>query len=146
MIRVRPRGFTLVEVLLVMVVLSILAVAALPFLRGAAARADAARVRTDVRQIEFAAAQFREQRGHLPPSASWGQTPPELEPWLGEGIRFDYADLEYRLIQSSTSGTEGRLDVQIRYGSESAIGQALQRFQGEDVAWTRTRTTFFLFP
>ncbi len=55
--RGRSRGFTLIEALLVMLIISILAGISLPVLRGAVARADAAKVRADVRTIEVAALQ-----------------------------------------------------------------------------------------
>lgn len=146
MTRRRPRGFTLVELFLVMVLIAILTLIALPFLRGAVARADAARVRADVRQVELAAAQYREEHGGFPGPTEWGEAPPGMGAWMADGTRFTYKELDYRLVPSGEVGAQERFDVQVRYSETSRIGEALQAFRGDDVVWTRTRTTFLLFP
>ena len=143
----RPaRGFTLVEVLLVMVILSILVGIALPLLRVSVARADAARVRTDVHQLELAALQYREEDGTFPATSSWGGAPAALSPYLADGTPFRYKDVEYRMVAVGTPQVGERFQIQVRYPEDSRVGEALQTFRGEDVIWTRRRTTFLLYP
>ena len=144
--RSRKRGFTLIEALLVMLIISILAGIALPLLRGGVARADAAKVRTDVRTIELAALQFREEDGRFPPSSRWGQNPGNLDEWLAEGTEFTYKDVSYRMVRGGNPRRGERFRIQVRYPRNSLIGEALQTFRGPDVIWTRRRTTFQLFP
>lgn len=142
----RGRGFTLIEALLVMLIISILAGIALPLLRGAVARADAAKVRTDVRTIELAALQYREEAGRFPPTSRWGQNPGTLDEWMAEGTEFTYKDVTYRMVRGGNPRRGERFRIQVRYPRTSLIGEALQTFRGPDVIWTRRRTTFALFP
>lgn len=140
------RGFTLIEALLVMVIIAILAGIALPLLRGAIARADAARVRTDVRQIEVAALQYREDQGRFPPRTAWGASAPDLDPYLAEGTPFTYKEVEFRMVRTGNPRRGETFRVMVRYPRDSQIGEALQVFRGDDVIWTRRRTTFLLYP
>ncbi len=143
----RATGFTLIELLLVMVIIAILAGIALPLLRGAVARADAARIRADVRQIYVAAREYREEEGgRFPPTSRWGRFPAPLEPYLSEGTQFTYKDVQYRIVRSGNLRRGERFRVQVRYPRDSPVGEALQAFRGDDVIWTRRRTTFDLFP
>lgn len=142
----RRKGFTLIEALLVMLIISILAGIALPLLRGAVARADAAKVRTDVRTIELAALQYREEVGRFPPTSRWGQNPGTLDEWMAEGTEFTYKDVTYRMVRGGNPRRGERFRIQVRYPRNSLIGEALQTFRGSDVIWTRRRTTFNLFP
>jgi prepilin-type N-terminal cleavage/methylation domain-containing protein len=143
---VKRRGFTLVELLLVIVMIAILVGIALPMLRVSVARADAARVRTDVRQVEVAALQYRENEGSFPSTSDWGATPTELRTYLADGMPFDYKGLEYRLVTTGDPGPDEAFRIQVRYGEDSEIGEALQAFRGDDVVWTRTLSTFLLHP
>lgn len=90
-----PRGFSLFELLTVMVLISILSGIAVPILRGAIARADAARVVSDVNTIRLAAFQYLSDGGALPASGSWGELPSEFLGYLPEGFDFSYKGVEY---------------------------------------------------
>lgn len=129
-----------------MLIISILAGIALPLLRGVVARADAARVRSDVRAIELAAVQYREENERFPPTSRWGQNPGTMDAWLSEGTEFTYKDVRYRMVRAGNPRRGERFRVQVRYPRNSPIGEALQAFRGTDVIWTRRRTTFLLFP
>ena len=136
------RGFSLIELLTVVVVLGILAGIALPTLRGATYRADAAKVVSDMEAVRFAVFEFREDNARLPGTAAWGTTPPDLAPYLDQ-MSFTYRDLEYKLGGNGSTKVEFR----VRYPRGSPIGDALRRFRrpGNDegsVSWTSRKTKF----
>lgn len=137
-------GFSLIEMALVAVVLGILAGVSLPSLTRAIHRADAARIMTDVRNVEMAVQAHLEDTGRLPRTGRWGQVPADLVPYLPESITFQYKHLQYRLV---VNRRRGRVRLQVRYPRNDAIGEALKRFRrAGEVSWTRRRTTFILDP
>ena len=89
-------GFTLLELLVTMIVLGALAGIAVPNLRSAIYRADAAKIVTDMNLVRIAVFELREESGGLPRRARWGSVPADLVPHL-EGVSFTYKDLEYRV-------------------------------------------------
>ncbi|MDP2956554.1 MAG: prepilin-type N-terminal cleavage/methylation domain-containing protein [Longimicrobiales bacterium] len=134
-------GFTLAELLLIMVVLSILAGVALPTMRKAIDRADAAKIMTDIRNVSMAVRTYIENTGVLPDGEQWGVLPPDLVPYLPESGSFGYKTTEYRLV---TQANQGSVRLEIRYPNSDPIGIALQRFTGADFTWTNTRTTVWI--
>lgn len=82
-------GFTLVEVLLVLVILSIVVRIAVPNVRWVLQRARASEVLAEVSRVQMAAAQHMAERFRWPPDAPAGEVPPDLEPFLGEGYTFE---------------------------------------------------------
>lgn len=138
----RTKGFSLIEVLLVLVILGILAGLALPSLSTAIAKADAAKVVSDARNIKVALQSYLESGGTLPRSSRWGQAPEGLEDHLPENMTFTHKTLDYRL---TTQRRRGTAQLRVRYPRRSPIGEALKshRRSGE-VTWTARRTTFVL--
>ena len=100
----RRGGFTLIELLTVMVVIAILAAIALPRLRSATERADAAIIVEDVRTILLAGVQVLLDTGQYPPDESAGVLPGGLAPYLGSGFDFDYQDVVPYTWRSDRSG------------------------------------------
>ena len=139
--RQASRGFSLFELLLIMVVVSILAGIALPTMRQAIDKAEAARIMTDVRNVTVAVRSYVEEKGTLPNSAPWGVSPPELQPYLSEAVAFTTNNITYRLVTAKAAGTT-RLVV--RYPNLDPIGVALKRFVGTDITWTNTRLTVWI--
>jgi prepilin-type N-terminal cleavage/methylation domain-containing protein len=139
------RGFVLIELLTALAVLAILGGIALPSLRAAVYRADAAKVVTDMTAVRQALFDYREDSNRLPRTSPWGRAPPELESYLEE-LPFRYKDLDYRVV---VNRRRGRVDFYVRYPRGSHIGAALQRFRrpGSDsgsVIWSLRRTAFRL--
>lgn len=91
----RRRGFTMVEVLVVVAVASILTRLAIPSVQEALLRARATEAVADLRVVEVAARQFNADTGLWPPEANPGEVPPELLPYLPEGFSFAFEG--YRL-------------------------------------------------
>lgn len=138
-------GFTLIEVVTVAVIFGILAGSALPNLLGAMHRAHATKIVADMNTVRLAVFEFREDNGRLPGTARWGQTPPDMMPYLDQ-MPFVYKDLEYRL---SVNSRRGRVEFRVRYPRGSPIGEALSRFrrpgrESGSVSWTSRETKFRL--
>ncbi|MHB1193255.1 MAG: type II secretion system protein [Longimicrobiales bacterium] len=93
--KTRRGGFTLFELLTVMTLLAILAGITVPILRGAVARADAARVISDVNTVRLAAFQYLSDGGVLPAAGAWGEIPTEFVGYLPGGFDFSYKGVEY---------------------------------------------------
>jgi prepilin-type N-terminal cleavage/methylation domain-containing protein len=138
--RRRCRGFTYIELLVVFVVLGILAGLAVPKIRSASSKADAARVVSDARSVDLAVQGYLNDQDALPSSGGWGVTPPQLTTYLPTGMAFSYKNLDYRLVTQAKQATSY---LEVRYANKDLIGIALQRFVGTDVTWTKTKTTFW---
>ena len=96
----RKRGFSLVEIMIVIVLIGILNAIAIPALRNTRKQVQATRIANDFRQIrdslEFAISEL----GTYPPDRNPGQYPPELVPYLpseawnraivGNNVRWDW--------------------------------------------------------
>ena len=136
----RRRGFTLIEMLVVFVVLGILAGLALPNVRLARSKADAAKVASDARSVELAVRGYWDDQNALPASAGWSATPVQLNAYLPTGMTFNYKGLDYRLV---TQAQQQTAYLEVRYPNKDVIGMSLQRFVGPDVTWTKTKTTFW---
>lgn len=137
-------GFTLIEILIVAVVLGILSGIALPNLTRALHQADAAKVVSDVRSIEFAVLAHIEDTGQLPGRGAWGTLPPDLTDYLPENMPFTYKDVRYRL---NVNQRRGRVRLQVRYPRGSPLGEALKTFRRPgEVTWNARTTTFILDP
>ena len=76
--------------------LGILANIALPVLRGAVYKADAATVISDFKTIHVAAMQRYADEGTYPSHSGWGQVPPDLADYLPANFDFRYKSVDYR--------------------------------------------------
>ena len=81
-------GFTLIELLTVMMVISILAGIALPRLRGAIVKAEAADVLGDMNVIKVAVHTYQSDHNRWPSDRGRGVIPPELVEYLPAGFTF----------------------------------------------------------
>ncbi len=81
--RRRRSGFTLIEILLVVVIIGILAGIALPKLSGHTRRAEITRARAEIESIGTALAQYEMDMGEFPRSLQELVTSPGNERWNG---------------------------------------------------------------
>ena len=82
-------GFTLIEMLIVIVVISILALIVIPRLMGAGRKAKEAALRGDIHQLRNAIQQFEADCGDYPSAISQIMTPPAVGSTGGMGIALD---------------------------------------------------------
>jgi type II secretory pathway pseudopilin PulG len=127
-----------------MVVLGILAAIALPKLRGAIDKADAAIIVEDARTILLAGVQALHDNGQFPPDAGDGVLPTALEPYLGEGFDFYYQDIIPYTWKSDTSGGVSTAFVYVDYSTHPGIARAMRAHEGNNAIWTETQMIFFL--
>lgn len=101
-------GFTLVELMIVIVIIGILASIAVPKYQGMKLRAQAARIISDFNMIRDAAFMYYHEYGRMPRDYYPGGMPNELEPYLPEGFDFDLRPtLDARYDWENWSGQGG---------------------------------------
>jgi prepilin-type N-terminal cleavage/methylation domain-containing protein len=139
----RRPGFTIVELLVVVMIVGILAGLALPNLRGAALRADAAHVVADARAVGLAAHEYLSDHGRFPASGSVGTVPPEMEEFL-DGVPFEYKGMSYTwygINIPSGFGVSGTRNIGIfvvTFNGRIDIGNTLSGFTGPNHYWNQS--------
>lgn len=76
------RGFTLVEILVVVTIISLLAMVAIPGVQVVQRRAKSSAVVNDFRVFATAFETYAHERGSFPPEADVGEIPPGMEIYL----------------------------------------------------------------
>ena len=100
--RLNRRGFTLIEMLIVVVIISILARVAVPKVRAMHQQAKAAKIVGDLKLIITAAYSYQATTNNWPPSSGWGVIPVGLAPYLPTGFTFSPTDykLSWQVVSS----------------------------------------------
>ena len=92
----RRSGFSLMEMLVVVVILGILAAIALPLYQKVTYRARAASIINDLYVVRTAAYQYQAEENAWPPDAERGDVPPDFAPYVetvdfaGDGYALDW--------------------------------------------------------
>lgn len=89
MVKRSGRGFTLIEMLIVIVVIAILAMIVIPRLLGAGRKAKESALRGDLQQLRNAIQQFEADCGDYPSALSQLMTQPAAGATGGNGIALD---------------------------------------------------------
>lgn len=127
------RGFTLIELLTTMVVISILAAIALPMLRGAIIKAEAADLVGNLNAIRVAVVTYQSDQNAWPPDAGPGQVPNGLEEYLPGGFTFseELYTLDY---ENWSSSPRSRFNVGVSFSVENPdLGLVVVRLMGSSV-------------
>jgi len=88
------KGFTLIEVLLVVFIIGILSTLAIPHLRHAHYKGRATKIVEDLRIIRNSLLSYHLDKGTWPRSRSWGRLPRGTLSHLPAGISFDLSSWE----------------------------------------------------
>ncbi|MEQ9570250.1 MAG: prepilin-type N-terminal cleavage/methylation domain-containing protein [Longimicrobiales bacterium] len=146
--RPTSRGFTIIELVTVILIIGILAGIAIPQFRGAVGKADAARVLSDVHTIRLAAHDRLADTGTFPSSGSRGSPPADMVDDLPDNFPFAFKDVTYQWLSFRLWGTSiwGRElgIVWVRYPSDSPAGRALRSSQGDNAYWMPTQMLFLV--
>jgi len=135
------RGFTLIEILLVVVIVSILAALAQPNYHRALLKARAVEVYADLDVIQKAVQEYQAEHHTWPEDRNRGQVPMGLDPYLPAG--FDFEKEEYVLDYdnwTTTSGAPFQVGLTVICNDE-ALGRAVLEILGSN-AWTDGSTKF----
>ncbi len=89
MVKRNSRGFTLIEMLIVIVVISILAMIVIPRLLGAGRKAKESALRGDLQQLRNSIQQFEADCGDFPSALTQLMTAPAAGSTGGNGIALD---------------------------------------------------------
>lgn len=135
----RP-GFTLIEVVVVVLFLGILARIAIPSYQQVVYRARAAAALGDINTVRLAAYEYNINTNEWPADVYPGEVPPELEPYLGENFTFDRGhyqlDWENWMMPDGSpkhGGTGVLLGISLTTTDEK-LGAALEAVVGTDRA------------
>ena len=144
----KRRGFSLIELIMVMALVGILSAIAVPRLRGAALRAHAAHIIADFSTIRIAGIQYyTETSGDLPPTEPPGVLPPDLQYLLPDGFEFSYQTVTYRWRRWSVTlpgGERYAAGLELDSPDEALIAEIMELYQGNVAFGTNTRITLIL--
>ena len=129
------RGFSLVELLVVVAIVGIIVNIAIPVIMDAMVKADAGRVLADVDTIHEAVLAYRVEHGSYPATAGWGRIPAGLAPYLPAGFAFEYKEVRYRYQLQARAKRLG-----IDGGGANSSGRAIARRVGDLYAGRKTVT------
>ena len=131
-------GFTMIEVLTVLMVMSVMVRIGVPSYRGVALKAEAVQIAADIHVVRAAVNEFQSDHNRWPADYGPGLVPPELAPYL-DGLSFNRG--RYRLDWQHWAlpkGLPGRTDVRAILAvsvvtTDRALGAALEEMMGSAV-------------
>ncbi|HIE44221.1 MAG TPA: prepilin-type N-terminal cleavage/methylation domain-containing protein [Candidatus Omnitrophica bacterium] len=142
---IQDRGFTLFELMIVIVILGILAPIIVIGLRGARTKARNATARADLESIESAILTYEQRHYTYPPVSGWEtylqNDEPRLidripeDPWASGGAKYVY-DLD----TTSTPGTYLILSVGEDQTRDAQVGDDIVTNKDDDIIATNAKT------
>lgn len=126
----RERGFSLIELLIVVTIISIVAAIAQPQLHRVLLKARAADVVGDMNAVKAATLQYQADSLRWPPDRNRGIVPPGLELYLPDG--FSFTNERYVLDLDNWGGTPFDIGVTM-ITQDSDLGLAVLDLLGKNV-------------
>ncbi len=146
------RGFSLIELLTVMLIIGILARIAVPHYADMKRRATAAAIMGDVHAIRIAAFTYYAESGTFPGNTAKGRIPPELLQHLPANFEFRQTDYTYQWhVWTVKSGPKGHKTTETLVGvavttKDPALAAQLLKMAGPGFVpvATSSKVTFLL--
>lgn len=136
-------GFTLLELLVVLLLLALLSAIAIPNFQQAVLRARAAEAVGDMHVVRTALVQYPADLAGYPPDRGLGQVPPELVPYLpdefsfaGEGYALDYDNWLGAVAVSVVTEDPRLAQAILSLLGNNALGGSLPNWATLIVDWT----------
>ena len=126
----RDAGFSLVELVVVVVIIGVLAGVAIPRTQTAVTRARATALVNDLRTVRQAAHEYRMEHGSWPPATEEGRIPDGLEEYLPDGFSFQGPRARVAFVNHADDriGEWGEgVGVGVRIVDDPALQAALRR-------------------
>ncbi len=145
----RRRGYSFVELLMVMIVIGLLARIAIPRFGEMKRRAIAAAIMGDVHTIRLAAFSHYTEFGSFPPDAAAGQLPAQLVDNLPAGFSFHRPDFDYDWhvwnVTNGSGNTETLVGITVTVSDPRLVAQlVLYAGAGYIPIITPTQITFLV--
>ncbi len=141
----RPLGFTMIEVLTVLMVMSVVVRIGIPNYQQVALKAEAARAVADFEAIRIAAIQYQSDHQSWPEDAYAGQVPAGLDQYLQEGFSFSRPvydlDWENWSVGDGLPGTRGVVALSVVTDNEY-LGLYIQDLLGKNFPHFLNGTTY----
>jgi len=141
----RTSGFTLVELVMVVTIVSLLAALAQPQLRRVLLRAQAAAAVSELNAVKTAVQQYEGDFLQYPAESGQGQIPPGLETYLPEGFSFTYDDYVMDYDNFIGSGGAFRIGLTV-IPNDPTLGQAMRDNSGEAIFELNGKFTWIMIP
>lgn len=138
----RRSGFTLVELAVTVMIVGILAGLALPNLRQALLKADAAHLIADAHTVSLAAYEYLNDNGSFPVSSV------QLATYLPDGFELSYKNVSYTwfgitLPNANNTWHSRNLGIlMLNYSTRPEMAGPMKSFQGGDAYWS---ASYFYF-
>lgn len=145
------RGWTLIELLVILAILGVLATIIMPYYWEARHRAVAATIVSDYNNVRVAALSYHATHAELPATQGWGIAPTEFAQMLPDGFNFAQGAYEYRwhLWTGGALGGEFAADglvggLAVRSSDGRLIKALRDTYQGRYIAATADELTLLI--
>lgn len=131
----REAGFSLVELVVVVVIIGVLASLGVPRLRTATTRARAAVLVNDVRTVRQAAFDYFVDHNAWPPATEPGQVPEGLDGYLPDGFTFRTSGARLNFINLDADGSSEwgeRVGLGVSVEDDAKLEEVLARLLATD--------------